>query len=114
MLDKAYANLECAGLLELSLKQVDALLFFFQAEDGILDIGVTGVQTCALPIYRRRSERSSARKERLRTQAATRLWHWIWHSNREPRPKPLNLNRKIGGERGIRTRFRLLVKSTTY
>src|SRR3712207_8267853 len=27
------------------------LLFFFQAEDGIRDIGVTGVQTCALPLY---------------------------------------------------------------
>src|SRR3712207_8956892 len=27
-----------------------SLLFFFQAEDGIRDIGVTGVQTCALPI----------------------------------------------------------------
>src|SRR3712207_7174018 len=26
-------------------------VFFFQAEDGIRDIGVTGVQTCALPIY---------------------------------------------------------------
>src|SRR3712207_8243474 len=26
------------------------LLCFFQAEDGIRDIGVTGVQTCALPI----------------------------------------------------------------
>src|SRR5947209_20583471 len=26
------------------------LEFFFQAEDGIRDIGVTGVQTCALPI----------------------------------------------------------------
>src|SRR3712207_4166389 len=26
-------------------------LFFFQAEDGIRDIGVTGVQTCALPIF---------------------------------------------------------------
>src|SRR3712207_7240856 len=26
------------------------VLFFFQAEDGIRDIGVTGVQTCALPI----------------------------------------------------------------
>src|SRR3712207_5658481 len=26
-------------------------MFFFQAEDGIRDIGVTGVQTCALPIY---------------------------------------------------------------
>src|SRR3712207_1952695 len=27
-------------------------IFFFQAEDGIRDIGVTGVQTCALPIFR--------------------------------------------------------------
>src|SRR3712207_7950249 len=27
-------------------------VFFFQAEDGIRDIGVTGVQTCALPILR--------------------------------------------------------------
>src|SRR2546430_17556568 len=26
------------------------LLFFFQAEDGIRDLTVTGVQTCALPI----------------------------------------------------------------
>src|SRR3712207_8134760 len=25
--------------------------FVFQAEDGIRDIGVTGVQTCALPIF---------------------------------------------------------------
>src|SRR5690349_23407464 len=25
--------------------------FFFQAEDGIRDLYVTGVQTCALPIY---------------------------------------------------------------
>src|SRR3712207_8714941 len=28
------------------------VIFFFQAEDGIRDIGVTGVQTCALPICR--------------------------------------------------------------
>src|SRR5690606_40772056 len=28
--------------------------FFFQAEDGIRDFHVTGVQTCALPISRRR------------------------------------------------------------
>src|SRR5690606_40222347 len=26
-------------------------IFFFQAEDGIRDFHVTGVQTCALPIY---------------------------------------------------------------
>src|SRR2546429_6512886 len=29
---------------------VVVLLFFFQAEDGIRDVAVTGVQTCALPI----------------------------------------------------------------
>src|SRR2546421_1130234 len=28
------------------------LFFFFQAEDGIRDLIVTGVQTCALPILR--------------------------------------------------------------
>src|SRR2546430_15759687 len=27
------------------------VFFFFQAEDGIRDLTVTGVQTCALPIY---------------------------------------------------------------
>src|SRR5699024_11874470 len=27
------------------------LFFFFQAEDGIRDRNVTGVQTCALPIF---------------------------------------------------------------
>src|SRR5256886_9996983 len=45
-------------------------VFFFQAEDGIRDLTVTGVQTCALPIspsarvssgaWRRRSGRSSS------------------------------------------------------
>src|SRR2546429_6433814 len=29
---------------------VESVLFFFQAEDGIRDVAVTGVQTCALPI----------------------------------------------------------------
>src|SRR5256886_4257287 len=29
--------------------------FFFQAEDGIRDLTVTGVQTCALPILARKS-----------------------------------------------------------
>src|SRR5216684_2880777 len=27
------------------------IFFFFQAEDGIRDVAVTGVQTCALPIW---------------------------------------------------------------
>src|ERR1041385_4948846 len=29
---------------------VRVCVFFFQAEDGIRDVAVTGVQTCALPI----------------------------------------------------------------
>src|SRR3712207_1959387 len=33
-----------------NIKDIDYVFFFFQAEDGIRDIGVTGVQTCALPI----------------------------------------------------------------
>src|SRR3712207_8841033 len=35
---------------------------FFQAEDGIRDIGVTGVQTCALPIYWSEQERGAPGK----------------------------------------------------
>src|SRR5207247_4451868 len=35
--------------------------FFFQAEDGIRDPLVTGVQTCALPIFARQSETSILR-----------------------------------------------------
>src|SRR5437773_10852402 len=31
-------------------RRVDKFIFFFQAEDGIRDRDVTGVQTCALPI----------------------------------------------------------------
>src|SRR5256884_5099442 len=33
--------------------------FFFQAEDGIRDVAVTGVQTCALPISSRACKRAS-------------------------------------------------------
>src|SRR3989449_4207738 len=32
------------------MDSLQALFFFFQAEDGIRDVAVTGVQTCALPI----------------------------------------------------------------
>src|SRR3712207_8132205 len=37
-------------MCESSIYDVVMFFFFFQAEDGIRDIGVTGVQTCALPI----------------------------------------------------------------
>src|SRR2546430_14120300 len=41
-------------LCELYLLPCRFLFFFFQAEDGIRDLTVTGVQTCALPIWARR------------------------------------------------------------
>src|SRR2546429_5043862 len=43
----------CAQLLHCSPAKEQSLLlcFFFQAEDGIRDVAVTGVQTCALPIW---------------------------------------------------------------
>src|SRR2546430_8950636 len=37
------------------------LFFFFQAEDGIRDLTVTGVQTCALPILTRTAARRDFR-----------------------------------------------------
>src|SRR5688572_31258363 len=49
----AKANLASVVALPLS--------FFFQAEDGIRDLTVTGVQTCALPILRRVASSMSAR-----------------------------------------------------
>src|SRR2546427_762770 len=37
--------------------------FFFQAEDGIRDLTLTGVQTCALPIYARASRAVADHRE---------------------------------------------------
>src|SRR2546422_2124172 len=49
-----------------------SFFFFFQAEDGIRDVAVTGVQTCALPISRSGS-RSCARPRRDGDVVAVRL-----------------------------------------
>src|SRR5439155_14682916 len=43
-------TLQRPGQLSLLTLQTYFLFFFFQAEDGIRDGHVTGVQTCALPI----------------------------------------------------------------
>src|SRR2546422_1883116 len=43
----------CVPVFEILAVDINALgvcFFFFQAEDGIRDVAVTGVQTCALPI----------------------------------------------------------------
>src|SRR5690625_3739437 len=48
-------------------------IFFFQAEDGIRDGHVTGVQTCALPIYPQLHEAAVV-------DGASR-WQRIWYIN---------------------------------
>src|SRR5207247_7543477 len=48
----------CTALLTLCPPFIS--FFFFQAEDGIRDPLVTGVQTCALPISRRSCRRRSS------------------------------------------------------
>src|SRR5205085_3987724 len=45
---------------ELYYDHVFDVFFFFQAEDGIRDLTVTGVQTCALPILRASRQPRSA------------------------------------------------------
>src|SRR3989442_11274024 len=49
------------------------MFVFFQAEDGIRDADVTGVQTCALPICRRASALAGAADAEARRQAARAL-----------------------------------------
>src|SRR5688572_30894123 len=49
---------------DVSLQVYVFLIFFFQAEDGIRDLTVTGVQTCALPISR--ATRGSLEQDRHR------------------------------------------------
>src|SRR5262249_59413543 len=44
--------------------------FFFQAEDGIRDWSVTGVQTCALPILARASQAGVRRRSHGRDRRA--------------------------------------------
>src|SRR2546430_9133266 len=46
----AYLVNEIQEVYRLQGVLINDKLFFFQAEDGIRDLTVTGVQTCALPI----------------------------------------------------------------
>src|SRR5215469_14043014 len=60
-------------LLKLAREEaLGSLMFFFQAEDGIRALYVTGVQTCALPIWwRSRTSRRCARASMPSTSGST-------------------------------------------
>src|SRR5258708_26071870 len=50
------------------------VFFFFQAEDGIRDDLVTGVQTCALPIYCERHRVTASIAQLLRSKKRGKCW----------------------------------------
>src|SRR2546426_7231789 len=72
-----------------------SVFFFFQAEDGIRDYKVTGVQTCALPIYT-----LSAAVELVRTGGA--------HARAGPRQAVLAESVKLPGSRVLADGFAVI------
>src|SRR2546428_2020929 len=68
------------------------IVFFFQAEDGIRDLIVTGVQTCALPIslppdtWEAGISRSSA------------IWAAVWRSKSVTQVQKRSEERRVGKE----------------
>src|SRR5439155_4120227 len=63
--------------------------FFFQAEDGIRDGHVTGVQTCALPISRVPTDVGN--RERSPTQLRLRRDHRFYRCRGRRRPDACDL-----------------------
>src|SRR5438093_9326659 len=74
--------------------------FFFQAEDGIRDWSVTGVQTCALPILGRRCGRrwrpwAGRRGGRMRRGQG---WDWQRDGCHRRRASTRSEERRVGKE----------------
>src|SRR5438876_10503517 len=109
----------------------DVYFFFFQAEDGIRDGRVTGVQTCALPICRadRASKRwiyffgeggaegnagmrdllggkgaglaEMVRSEERRVGKECRSWWWAYHSKKKESGAGSENSDRASGERRL-------------
>src|SRR2546430_5703177 len=79
--------------------------FFFQAEDGIRDLTVTGVQTCALPIFMLST--SPVRPRPLlspRAQTGRRCWGFSWVPSGGPLVRLLPRSCSRSEERSCRER----------
>src|SRR5256885_9684557 len=82
----AYGGLEVGGVGEVGkVVRVDAIrFFFFQAEDGIRDYKVTGVQTCALPILLNRDINTMLDRLELLMDGIRHVSNTIAHNLRTP------------------------------
>src|SRR5690625_6014556 len=79
---------------------IELLFFFFQAEDGIRDGHVTGVQTCALPIYAKHYnlEMIIAIGYRARSHRGTQFRQWATERLNEYLVKGRSEERRVGKE----------------
>src|SRR5690625_7223378 len=81
------------------------VIFFFQAEDGIRDGHVTGVQTCALPICDRR-ERDSGDRRGARVPPSPHVGVAYPNLGRPPRAVDLGMVRSEERRVGKECRYR--------
>src|SRR2546430_16713683 len=84
------------------------MFFFFQAEDGIRDLTVTGVQTCALPIWLPPLAAGAERGRRPgRTRARRRRWL-------RPRRRPVGHAAREIGRASCRGRGEISVVAVSF
>src|SRR2546422_9158834 len=91
-------------------------MFFFQAEDGIRDVAVTGVQTCALPISRRTRMRQWGREvsglpwrssPRTRATSAGRWRCGPWSRTSRSEERRVGKSVDLGGRRIIKKKKKI-------
>src|SRR5256886_2672059 len=107
----AASNAERWGVCRVNLKigLLQYLFFFFQAEDGIRDLTVTGVQTCALSNFISRPPQSSARSAaRIADSSSTNAVSFSSARATKRFPSPrcasgIQMNKKIGVSQQILT-----------
>jgi len=67
-------------------------MLFFQAEDGIRDLIVTGVQTCALPIYGQASTPSDLNRDGFVNLIDFSIMIFWWQTNGGDSDPPADIN----------------------
>src|SRR2546430_9403364 len=97
---------------------VNCVFFFFQAEDGIRDLTVTGVQTCALPISHEGIPREERHADEGRRTARPRRAHRTYGEPRSvpgtlrPRPRSEEHTSELQSQSNLVCRLLLEKKKT--
>src|SRR5687768_18033869 len=87
-----------------------SFFFFFQAEDGIRDVAVTGVQTCALPISAARGHARGQPRGRHRRGEARHRRRPSRGARREPRFKAIEHGRSEEHTSELQSRLHLVCR----